>query len=166
MKQSLSQSSSRLVVVLAILFIVACADERSGSGSQGNSDVIQMDVFKQPSCKCCGKWVDHLEDAGFVVNTRKRLQLDAIKQEFGIEPRYQSCHTGVVDGYFFEGHIPARVITQFLEEKPIDAVGLAVPGMPIGSPGMEMGERVDSYDVLLMKSDGTSEVYAHIDGSK
>ena len=158
--------SSRLIVILAILITVACADKEANPNAQGNIGVVQMEVFKQPSCKCCDKWVDHVEGAGFEVNTKKRMNLDAIKQEFDVAPRYQSCHTGVVDGYVFEGHIPARLIRQFLEETPVDARGLAVPGMPVGSPGMEMGERVDSYDVLLLKSDGTSEVYAHIDGSE
>jgi hypothetical protein len=163
---SLNWLISRLIVVLAFSLIVACTDQGSDPGSEGNINVVQMEVFKQPSCECCGKWVDHLESAGFTVKTTKRMNLDAIKREFDIDPRYQSCHTGVVDGYVFEGHIPASLIQQFLEEKPGNARGLAVPGMPIGSPGMEMGERYDSYDVLLLKNDGTSEVYAHIDGSQ
>lgn len=166
MNKCLHQITSAFVTALAISLIVACTEKQSDLGTMNNPDVIQMDVFKQPSCGCCGKWVDHLEEAGFAVKTKDRINLDAIKQQFGIEPRYQSCHTGVVNDYVFEGHIPASLITRFLEEKPEGALGLAVPGMPIGSPGMEMGERFDSYDVLLLKNDGTSEVYSHVDGPK
>ena len=153
-----------LIAVSAILMVVACSEKPTASAGPINAKIIQMEVFKQASCGCCGKWVDHIESARFEVKTKNRQNLNAIKEEFGIQPRYQSCHTGVVDGYIFEGHIPASLVQRFLKEKPGDAIGLAVPGMPVGSPGMEMGERFDSYDVLLLKSDGSSEVYAHIDG--
>ena len=153
-----------LMAISTILLVVACSEKPLAPVKSSNEKVIQMEVFKQASCGCCGKWRDHLESAGFEVKTRNRQNLNPIKKEFGIQPRYQSCHTGVVDGYIFEGHIPASLVQRFLKEKPGDAIGLAVPGMPVGSPGMEMGERFDSYDVLLLKSDGSSEVYAHIDG--
>ena len=86
-----------------------------------------------------------------------------IKQRFGIAPQYQSCHTGVsADGFVFEGHVPARLIKKFLAEKPAGAIGLAVPGMPIGSPGMEMDERITPYDVLQLNKDGSTSVYSHV----
>ncbi|MCF7982005.1 MAG: hypothetical protein K9K86_08470 [Pseudomonadales bacterium] len=88
--------------------------------------------------------------------------VSAIKAKYGIEPRYRSCHTAVVDGYVFEGHIPAHVIRQFLTEKPQNVIGLSVPGMSAGSPGMEVGDRHDSYDVLLLKQDGSTQVYVYI----
>tara|TARA_R110001592_G_scaffold254129_6_gene517546 strand:+ start:1817 stop:2365 length:549 start_codon:yes stop_codon:yes gene_type:complete len=153
-----------LSAVFAFILVVACTEKPQAPVDTSNAKIIQMEVFKQASCGCCGKWIDHIEGAGFEVKARNRQNLNAIKKEFGIQPRYQSCHTGVVDGYIFEGHIPASLVERFLEEKPGDAIGLAVPGMPVGSPGMEMEERFDSYDVLLLKSDGSSEVYAHIDG--
>lgn len=165
MIKRINRSISKLVPLFAICLVVACTDKQPDLGQQSDGIAIHMEVFKQPTCDCCGKWVDHLKGAGFEVKVRDRLNLDTIKREFSIEPRYQSCHTGMVDGYVFEGHIPASLIKQFLEEKPADAYGLAVPGMPIGSPGMEMGERFDSYDVLLLQHNGGSEVYAHIDGS-
>lgn len=158
------KTTSVLVTALALTIIVACTERQPDFSKENSPDVIQMEVFKQSSCECCGKWVEHLEEAGFAVKTEDRLYLDDIKREFDIEPSYQSCHTGVVDGYVFEGHIPASLIRRFLEEKPEDAFGLAVPDMPIGSPGMEADDRFDSYDVLLLKNDGTSEVYAHVDG--
>ena len=104
-----------------------------------------------------------MEQAGFDVKPRNRINLTAIKKEFGVPKRYQSCHTAIGEGYVFEGHIPPSVIQKFLKEKPEGAVGLLVPGMPIGSPGMEAGDRIDPYDVLLLKEDGSTEVYAHIE---
>ena len=104
-----------------------------------------------------------MENSGFDVNPRNRVNMNTIKREFDIAPQYQSCHTAKYEGYVFEGHIPAAVIQRFLDERPDDAIGLAVPGMPAGSPGMEMGDRFDKFDVLLLKSDGSAEVYAHID---
>lgn len=128
--------------------------------------VAMIDVYKSPSCQCCGKWIAHIETAGFSASVINSQNLNAIKSEYGIAPRYQSCHTAVADGFVFEGHIPASLIQQFLAEKPEDVIGLAVPGMPMGSPGMEMGERYDDYDVLLLKADGSSEVYQHISAGK
>jgi len=162
MKHWIKLIAVRFILILTFFLAVACTDKKAVIGEQSSTDVIYMEVFKQASCSCCGKWVDHLRGAGFDVKTRNRLNLNAIKNEFSIARPYQSCHTAVAEDYVFEGHIPAALIKKFLEEKPIDALGLAVPGMPIGSPGMEMGARFDSYDVLLLKIDGSSEVYAHI----
>lgn len=153
-----------LSAILVTILMAGCTEKQTDLGERETVNVIQMEVFKQASCKCCGKWVDHIENAGFEVRTKNRINLNAVKNEFSIQPRYQSCHTGVADGYIFEGHIPASLVRRFLEERPADAIGLAVPGMPVGSPGMEMGERFDSYDVLVLKTDGSSAVYAHIDG--
>lgn len=153
-----------LLAIVAISLVAACTEKPTGPIEPKTEQIIQMEVFKQASCGCCGTWIDHIESAGFEVRATNLEDLNAIKDQFGIQPRYQSCHTGVVDGYIFEGHIPASLVQRFLEEKPGGAIGLAVPGMPVGSPGMEMGERFDSYDVLLLQSDGSSEVYAHIDG--
>lgn len=162
-KQWIKLITKRFILILTIFLAVACTDKQAVLGEQSGTDVIYIEVFKQASCSCCGNWVDHLRGAGFDVKTRNRLNLNAIKNEFSIARPYQSCHTAVAEDYIFEGHIPAALIKKFLKEKPIDALGLAVPGMPIGSPGMEMGERFDSYDVLLLKTDGSSEIYAHID---
>ena len=89
--------------------------------------------------------------------------MQEVKEKYNIKPEYRSCHTGVSeDGYIFEGHIPSKYITQFLSEQNPDAIGLSVPGMPLGSPGMEVGNRFTPYDVLILFRDGTSEVYAEI----
>ncbi|MEZ4421975.1 MAG: DUF411 domain-containing protein [Gemmatimonadota bacterium] len=116
-----------------------------------------MLVYKTPTCGCCSAWVDHLREAGFEVETRDLNDLSAIKADLGVDPRLQSCHTGVIDGYVVEGHVPAADIARMLSEKP-EIAGLAVPGMPMGSPGME-GPRTDPYDVLSFEHDGTVSVF-------
>ena len=122
-------------------------------------DLPEMTVYKTPTCGCCGKWVTHLEENGFSVKTITLEDLTGIKTEAGVPSRLASCHTGVIDGYAIEGHIPASDILRLLKEKP-DVAGLAVPGMPIGSPGMEMGDRRDPYRVYSFDEDGELAVYA------
>lgn len=127
------------------------------------STAIHLDVHKEPSCGCCVIWIEHMEKQGFATTVHHPDDLNALKAELGILPEWQSCHTAVTaNGHLFEGHVPARYISSFLAAPPENALGLAVPGMPIGSPGMEMGERFTAYDVILMKKDGRSEVYASI----
>ena len=156
-------------VCFGLLLVLAfgCADDGQGTSTkkeaQATIEAPVLDVFKSPTCGCCGKWVSHIEESGLETKTYHPDDLTAVKQRLGITPRLQSCHTAVSkDGYVFEGHIPASVMQRFLAEKPKGALGLAVPGMPVGSPGMEMGSRRDSYDVLLLMKDGTTSVYQHI----
>ena len=119
---------------------------------------IAMRVYMSPACGCCSFWVAHLEENGFEVESVHRHDMGDVKAGLGVAPQLSSCHTGVVNGYLMEGHVPAADIRAFLSEAP-DAQGLTVPGMPIGSPGMEMGDRVDPYDVLVFYEDGTSQVF-------
>ena len=107
-----------------------------------------VEVYKSPTCGCCSKWVDHMRDHGFTVKIRD-VGNQEIRKKVGMSPSLGSCHTALVNGYVMEGHIPAPDIIRFLREKP-SALGLAVPDMPHGSPGME-GSRVDPYNVLLVK---------------
>lgn len=124
---------------------------------------VVLDVYKSPTCSCCEGWITHLEDKGLQTRIHHPDDFNRVKRQYRITPDYQSCHTAVsADGYVFEGHIPAWVIKRFLAERPKDTLGLAVPGMPIGSPGMEMGTRFVPYDVLLLGSDGSSSVYIRI----
>ena len=118
----------------------------------------KITVYKSPTCGCCTKWIKHLEHNGFVVEALNSRDMSAVKRQMGITRQIQSCHTGEVDGYFIEGHVPADDIKRLLKEKP-KAVGLTVPGMPMGSPGME-GHRKDAYSVLLISKDGHREVYS------
>lgn len=127
---------------------------------------VSVTVHKTPTCGCCEKWVNHLHAAGYEASTVEHEDLSAIKSAYSIQGRYRSCHTGVVStlqgDYVFEGHVPARFIDEFLENPPAGALGLSVPGMPVGSPGMEVGDRKDYYQVLLLKNDGSAEIYAHV----
>ncbi len=121
-----------------------------------------IEVWKSPTCSCCGAWVKHLEANGFIVtvNAVESSALAAIKRQAGIGETLASCHTAKIDGYVIEGHVPASDIERLVAEHP-DALGLTVPGMPLGSPGMEQGGEFEPYDVLLLKRDGTTSVFAH-----
>lgn len=111
-------------------------------------------VYKTPTCGCCKMWVDHLRGAGFEVETRDLPNLSAVKDSLGVPGTLASCHTAVVDGYVVEGHVPAGEISRLLEERP-DVVGISVPGMPVGSPGMEVpGRAPQTYDVMSFGTDG------------
>ena len=120
----------------------------------------RIEVFKSPTCGCCSAWIEHMSRAGFAVDARDMDQdaLYALKARSGIMPELASCHTAFVDGYFVEGHVPARDVQRLLAERP-DAIGLSVPGMPIGSPGMEMGNQREAFDTLLVLRDGSIEFF-------
>lgn len=128
--------------------------------SEVGSPVIE--VWKSTTCECCGNWVKHLEANGFTVkvNAASPSMLDQLKKEAGIGDKLASCHTAKIDGYVIEGHVPAADIKRLVAEKP-DAIGLTVPGMVAGSPGMEQGGKSDPYKVLLVKKDGTTEIFSN-----
>ena len=118
-------------------------------------------VYKSPTCGCCASWVKHLEDSGFDVSVRDTEALQAIKVEHGVGDHLASCHTALVDGYVVEGHVPADDIRSMLESRP-DIVGLAVPGMIVGTPGMEVaGQPAQPYQVLAFDREGRATVYAN-----
>ena len=117
----------------------------------------EMVVYKSPTCGCCNGWVEHMRAAGFAVRAENVSDMHAVKVREGIPLELSSCHTSVLGGYVFEGHIPAPVIQRFLDEAP-DLVGLTVPGMPIGSPGME-GPNPVPYEVIALGRDGSRTVY-------
>ena len=158
------------VVLAAIALLGGCKDAGPAtpetaavSDSAGNAAALTLTVYKTPSCGCCKKWVSHLEQQGVVAQTKDYDDLSGIKERYGITPQYYSCHTAVSEqGYAFEGHIPAKYIRQFLAESHPDAIGLSVPAMPLGSPGMEVEDRFMPYDILLLHKDGSASVYAHI----
>ena len=130
--------------------------------AQSLDDVV-LNVYKEITCGCCNGWIEHMDQRGYSATVFHPEDIQAVKTGLGIKPEWRSCHTAVSrEGYLFEGHIPEKFITRFLANPPAGAVGLTVPGMPIGGPGMEMGNRFTPYDILLMKKDGTHEVYASI----
>ncbi|WP_264212211.1 DUF411 domain-containing protein [Leisingera thetidis] len=118
-------------------------------------------IMKSPACGCCTAWADHLAAAGLETEVREVPddQLWQMKEQLGITGELASCHTALAGAYVIEGHVPAADIRRLLAERP-DALGLTVPGMPVGSPGMEMGEEREAFDTLLIKPDGRTEVFA------
>lgn len=121
-----------------------------------------MEVYKSPTCGCCSKWVEHVEQGGFIVKVNELSDeaLDALKSKHGIPRTAQSCHTGIVSGYVIEGHVPVTEVHRLLKEKPAVA-GIAVGGMPIGSPGMEVpGQRPQTYNVVTFDKQGQLKVFS------
>lgn len=122
-------------------------------------------VWKSPTCGCCTAWVDHMRAAGFTVNITEVDDTGPTRKRLGMPAKLGSCHTALVGGYVLEGHVPADDVKRLLRTKTA-GLGLSVPGMPVGSPGMEMGPRLDPYDVLLVQRDGRTSVFSHYPKTK
>lgn len=149
---------------LLVLAVVAVIPGVSPHAQQRAAAAPAMHVYKTPTCGCCSKWVDHMRQAGFTVTVDdlSNDDLQKLKAKLGVPPAVHSCHTGRVAGYLVEGHIPADTVKRLLKERPKIA-GIAVPGMPIGSPGMEVpGARPQPYDVVTFDTAGTTKVFATI----
>ena len=121
---------------------------------------LAVTVYKDPSCGCCKKWVAHLSANGFAPVARDRTDMDALKDSLGVPAALRSCHTAVAGKFLIEGHVPAADVKRLISTAPKGVLGLAVPGMPSGSPGMEMPGRSDRYDVLAFTADGKTHVFA------
>jgi len=179
----LSSKSFITITTLIMLFsISACSDENEAtlnnaaeptkisqqttSVNSVTNNAIQLpllDVYKSPTCSCCEKWLDHIDQHGFISKAHNQSNLSSFKKQKGISPQYHSCHTAIsTDGYVFEGHVPAKFIHQFLAKPPANAIGLAVPAMPIGTPGMEVGDKFMPYKVILLMADGSYGIYAEL----
>lgn len=145
---------SRLIPRLAAAAITLAVTFPAHSGETGV-------VWKSPTCGCCKAWVAYMNTKGFGLSAKdvSQSELTAIQSRSGVAKTYAGCHSANIGGYVIEGHVPAEDIARLLAEKP-DAIGLSVPGMPQGSPGMESDGTVEPFDVLLMKKDGSSEVFA------
>lgn len=140
------------ITILLTLFALGAAVNLPASAADA------VDVYKSPYCGCCEKWVEHLQQAGFAVRTHDVNDVPAARQRLGMPERLGSCHTAKVAGYVVEGHVPAADIQRLLKEKP-KAIGLAVPSMPPGSPGMESPKPVP-YNTLLVQAGGVTTVFA------
>lgn len=126
--------------------------------AEGVPDTVT--VYKDPSCGCCKKWVEHLSANGFAPLVHDRTDMDSLKDSMGVPVALRSCHTAIVRKYLIEGHVPAADIKRLLSTAPKGVLGLAVPGMPSGSPGMETGRKTDRYDVLAFSAEGKTRVFA------
>ncbi|HEU0300549.1 MAG TPA: DUF411 domain-containing protein [Longimicrobium sp.] len=129
------------------------------AGQAGATGQTRMVVYKTPSCGCCRAWVEQAQAAGFALEVHDVDRVEPVKHEHGLPGHLASCHTALVDGYVVEGHVPFDVIRRLLKERP-QVAGIAVPGMPMGSPGMEVpGGRKDPYDIIAFTREGQVSVY-------
>ncbi len=144
----------------SLAIALAAAMSLSGQVHSNEEDKrYNVHVHKSPTCGCCDDWVKHMEDNGFDVQVTETNNLNPVKIEAGLTTALASCHTASVGDYVIEGHVPASDVRRLLANAPM-AAGLAVPGMPAGSPGMEMGDRKDHYQVLLFNEEGQTRVFS------
>lgn len=165
--------STTALALLVPLTLAACADGESADTSSSQAmaadapagtsvqDLPTVLVYKTPTCGCCNGWIEHLEEEGFTVDARDTRDLMTVKRDAGVPTQLSSCHTAIVDGYVVEGHIPAEHLKSLVADRP-DIAGIAVPGMPTGSPGME-GPNPQPYQVISFTRDGELSVYAEVD---
>ncbi len=145
-----------LSLFLCLPLLIACNQGEEVVDVQ--AAIQEITVYRSPTCECCTKWMDHLEQNGFIVADKISMNLADIKDQLQIPNKMTSCHTALIGDYIIEGHVPADDIKRLLLEQP-KVNGLAVPDMPVGSPGMEYGERVDPYTVFSFKQDGKLSVF-------
>lgn len=142
-------------LVIALLFNAGFLYAETKSADKS----VDIVVHRSPTCSCCGKWVDHLKQNNFNVKDIVSDDVQTIKNQYGITKELASCHTAIVDGYAIEGHVPANDIRTLLKDKP-DVVGITVPGMPSGTPGMEMGGKKDAYQVISFDKKNQHQVFS------
>lgn len=123
------------------------------------ANAVELTVHKSPYCGCCAKWIEHVQRHGFTVKVIDTEDLAAVKRRLGVPDTMASCHTSVVGGYFVEGHVPAADIKRLLAQKP-KAAGIAVPGMPLGAPGMELDGQTQPYATMLVAKDRRTSIFA------
>jgi hypothetical protein len=155
-------TAAAVVATVALIAGVAVAVvSTQGPKSATAAGKGSVAVFKSPTCGCCAKWNDHMAAAGYAVNSRDTTEMTAIKDEHRVPAALRSCHTALVGGYVIEGHVPADVVAKLLAERPAGIIGIAVPGMPTGSPGMESPDGLKApYQVMAFTQAGQSRVYA------
>lgn len=158
----MTRTRACLLILLGVLGQAACTNDSTTAGRTSDTGRPLVVVHKTATCGCCSMWVEHLRANGFEVDVRDAANLTPVKDRTGVPSGLRTCHTAEVGGYFVEGHVPASEIARLLAERP-DAKGLAVPGMPLGSPGMEYQNQHEAYDVLLVLPDGNTSVFAHHD---
>lgn len=143
--------------LIAVGMMVAIA--LLGPSTAQAQTATELTVYRSPTCNCCGHWVDHMQAAGFTVENVVTDDMEAIKDQYGVPEALASCHTALVEGYVIEGHVPASDVQRLLSERPA-VLGIAAPGMPVGSPGMETGDRVDPYTVVSFNANGDTATFA------
>lgn len=163
MNTKISQIFAPTIVAMAL---VACSPSETADGpavEASNSGV--MTVYKTEACGCCLQWVDHLKANDFDVEVVNVASTAPVREQFGVPSKLLSCHTGTINGYWVEGHVPADLVRKLITEQPDDIRGISAPGMPMGSPGME-GPNPVQYDVVAYHADGSTSVYATRQGQE
>jgi len=154
----MKQNFRKTFALGAALFALTLTTGASTSSVYPNPKQTKITVYKDPSCGCCKNWIEHLKKHGYAVDAKDTPTMAEVKRTLGVPDALTSCHTAVVNGYLIEGHVPAADIARLLKQKP-KVVGLAVPGMPMGSPGME-GPTKQHYQVLSFDRNGKTKVFA------
>jgi hypothetical protein len=145
---------TKIFLTMTLLFNAGFA---YAEGKQAEK-LVDIVVHRSPTCTCCGKWVEHLKKSNFNVNDIVSDDVQSVKNKYGLPQKLASCHTALVNGYVVEGHVPANDIKTLIKNKP-DVVGITVPGMPSGTPGMEMGGKKDAYQVISFDKDNKLQVF-------
>ena len=165
----------RVLPILALIpLLIACSETETGKNPEQaqspskapvekSAMAAPLVVYKSPTCGCCGAWVEHIENAGVSTSVIEDADMNEVKNRFQLPVEARSCHTAIYKDYFFEGHVPPALVQTFINNPPENAKGLVVPGMPIGSAGMEDGDKFQPYKVWVMLANGEFEEYASID---
>lgn len=156
-------TSKKYVLYITLIFlgaagISACSQEKQSEAQSTDAETISVTMYKNPECQCCSKWAAYMEENGFSVTSTPSENLAAIKYKYEVPNNLGACHTALIDGYVVEGHVPVEAIDKLLQERP-DAKGIAVPGMPAGSPGMEQESDREPFDVIIFDEKGSQFVY-------
>lgn len=146
-----------LSFAIAVFSVITCA-KVAVAQAKPPSETQAITVYRSPACSCCGAWIEHMQQNGFQIKEIKTDEIETVKEKYNLPQDLASCHTAIIDGYVMEGHIPANDIKQFLQQKPTLA-GLAVPGMPVGTPGMEVGNKKQPFAVVSFDNKGKVKVF-------
>lgn len=152
--------TASLIFTLALFSCSAFADSDWAQAESADQSVHDIKVYRSPNCNCCHKWINHLEQNKFNVIDMLTNDMASVKDAVKLPKQMASCHTAIIDGYIIEGHVPTNDIRRLLAEKP-DIAGLSVPQMPVGTPGMEMGDRKDAFAVFQFSKSGEYTVFNH-----
>lgn len=160
MKVKRSQIYRYIKLMVGCWMAIAAVIVLTTANAEAASAMPDITVYRDPDCSCCGGWMEHLEAQGFQTNNMPTADVDTLKQQYGIPDDLTSCHTAIVDGYVIEGHVPIEEIKRLLAERP-NITGITVPGMPVGTPGMESGDERESFTVFSFDEQGNTEVFNH-----
>jgi hypothetical protein len=151
------------IKVLMVLVLLSLSLSVKAEVETKSVEPLVIEVYRSPSCGCCSKWLQHLRDNQFEVIDHVTNEVQAVKDKYGVPANMASCHTALVNGYVIEGHVPASDIRKLLKIKP-SVIGISVPGMPVGTPGMEMGGKKDPYKVVSFDSEKNYKVFSSYEG--